>query len=82
MIIPLITHVLMSLVFYSIPNITRAEILFGVVLPADFRSRPEGRRAIRQFRFAVLLLSSRASLRDFDISKNAASAGEVPRAPC
>ncbi|PYS22236.1 MAG: hypothetical protein DMG11_26985 [Acidobacteria bacterium] len=39
----------------ALPYLTRREILFGVVVPADFRSRPEGRRAIRGFRFAVAI---------------------------
>jgi uncharacterized membrane protein len=54
MILPIAGHLLMSLVMLSIPYVTRREILFGVALPADFRSRPEGRRAVRSFRFAVL----------------------------
>jgi uncharacterized membrane protein len=67
---PLVAHVLMSLVMLSIPYLTRREILFGVVLPADFRSRREARRAIRMFQMtvaisaiagllAIVLLSSR-----------------------
>jgi len=50
---PLVAHVLMSLMMFVLPQMTRREILFGVVLPVDFRSRPEGRKAIRQFRLAV-----------------------------
>jgi uncharacterized membrane protein len=53
--IPLIAHLLMSLLMFAFPHMTRREILFGVVVPADFRSRPEGRRAIREFRFAVTI---------------------------
>jgi len=52
---PLVAHLLMSLAMFALPHVTRREILFGVVLPADFRSRPEGRKAIREFRFAVLI---------------------------
>ena len=51
--IPLITHLLMSILMLSVPHMTRREILFGVVVPVDFRSSPEGRRAVRAFRFAV-----------------------------
>jgi uncharacterized membrane protein len=53
--IPLVAHLFMSLAMLALPHVTRREILFGVVLPADFRSRPEGRKAIREFRFAVLI---------------------------
>src|SRR5262245_49756545 len=52
---PLIVLLLMSGFMFAIPHLTRREILFGVVLPADFRSRPEGRLAIRSFRFAVAI---------------------------
>lgn len=52
---PLVAHLLMSLLMFAIPHMTRREILFGIVLPADFRSSPEGLRAIRQFRFAVTI---------------------------
>ena len=55
LVIPLVAHLLMSLAMFALPHVTRREILFGVVLPADFRSRPEGRKAIREFRFAVLI---------------------------
>ena len=50
---PLLAHLLMSLAMFALPHVTRREILFGVVVPADFRSRPEGRKAIREFRVAV-----------------------------
>jgi uncharacterized membrane protein len=50
---PLAAHLLMSLMMFALPHLTRREILFGVVLPADFRERPEGRHAIRVFRIAV-----------------------------
>jgi uncharacterized membrane protein len=53
--IPLVAHLLMSLVMFALPHVTRREILFGVVVPADFRSRPEGRKAMREFRFAVAI---------------------------
>jgi uncharacterized membrane protein len=46
-------HLLISAVILSIPNMTRKEILFGVAVPIDFRSSPEGRRAIRIFRSVV-----------------------------
>jgi uncharacterized membrane protein len=52
---PLVAHVAMSLLMLALPHITRREILFGVVLPADFRSSPEGRKAVREFRFAVMI---------------------------
>jgi uncharacterized membrane protein len=48
-------HLLMSILILSIPNMTRREILFGVVVPIDFRSSPEGRRAIRIFRSVVAI---------------------------
>jgi uncharacterized membrane protein len=51
--IPLVAHLFMSLAMFALPHVTRREILFGVVVPADFRSRREGRKAIREFRFAV-----------------------------
>ena len=51
--LPLIAHLAMSLLMFALPHMTRREILFGVVVPVDFRSSPEGRRAIREFRFAV-----------------------------
>ena len=51
--IPLVPHLFMSLAMFALPHVTRREILFGVVVPADFRSRPEGRKAIREFRLAV-----------------------------
>jgi uncharacterized membrane protein len=53
--IPLVAHALMSLLMFALPHMTRREILFGVVVPADFRSSPEGRRAIREFRLAVVI---------------------------
>ena len=53
--LPLVAHLFMSLAMFSIPYLTRREILFGVVVPADFRSRPEGRRAIRVFQIAVAI---------------------------
>jgi uncharacterized membrane protein len=49
----LVFHLLVSVLILSIPNMTRSEILFGVVVPIDFRSSPEGRRAIRIFRSVV-----------------------------
>jgi uncharacterized membrane protein len=52
---PLVAHLVMSLMMFSLPHLTRREILFGLVLPADFRTRPAGRRAIRTFRFAVAI---------------------------
>jgi hypothetical protein len=51
----LVCHFLMSMAVLSIPYMTRREMLFGVVLPADFRQRPEGRRAIRAFQMTVVL---------------------------
>src|SRR5205814_8651342 len=42
---PMVAHLLMSLMMFALPYLTRREILFGVVLPGDFRSRPEGRHA-------------------------------------
>jgi len=53
--IPLLAHLLMSILMLSIPHMTRREILFGVLVPGDFRSTPEGRRAVREFRLAVLI---------------------------
>ena len=53
--IPLLAHLLMSLVMFSIPHMTRREILFGVMVPSDFRTSPEGTRAIRTFRAAVAI---------------------------
>jgi uncharacterized membrane protein len=53
--IPIITHLLMTMMMFSIPYLTRREILFGVVLPSDFRSRSEGRRAIRVFLATVAI---------------------------
>lgn len=52
---PLVALLLMSGFMFALPHLTRREILFGVVLPADFRSRPEGRLAIRRFRFVVAI---------------------------
>src|SRR5262245_47263131 len=52
---PLASHVLMSLIMLSIPHLTRRELLFGVIVPADFRERLEGRQAIREFRIAVAI---------------------------
>jgi uncharacterized membrane protein len=49
----LLVHFLMSLMMFLLPHLTRREILFGVVLPADFRSHPEGRHAIHVFQRAV-----------------------------
>jgi uncharacterized membrane protein len=55
MLMPLAAHLFMSLIILALPHLTRKEILFGVVLPADFRSRPAGRYAIRAFRIAVMI---------------------------
>lgn len=55
LLVPLGAHLLMSLAMLALPHVTRREILFGVVLPADFRSSQEGRRAIREFRWAVAI---------------------------
>ena len=55
LVIPLISHLLISLVVLSLPNLTRREILFGVVVPSGFRSSPDGRRAIRRYRSAVAI---------------------------
>ena len=51
----LVCHFSMSMAVFSIPYMTRREMLFGVVLPADCRRRPEGRRAIRAFQMTVVL---------------------------
>jgi len=51
----LVALLLMSGFMFALPHLTRREILFGVVLPADFRSRPEGRLAIRRFRLVVTI---------------------------
>ena len=51
--IPLVTHILLSLIMFALPHLTRREILFGVVVPIDFRSSPEGRRALRMYRSVV-----------------------------
>ena len=48
-------HLLISALILSIPNMTRKEILFGVAVPIDFRSSPEGRRTIRIFRSVVVV---------------------------
>jgi uncharacterized membrane protein len=53
MLIPLVAHVLMSLIMLALPYMTRREILFGVVVPEDFRSSPEGRGALHRFRWIV-----------------------------
>jgi len=53
--IPLVAHLLMSLIMLALPKMVRREILFGVVVGADFRSGPEARRAIRDFRLAILI---------------------------
>ena len=53
--IALLAHLLMSLLILSIPHLTHRQVLFGVVVPVDFRSSPEGRRAIRIFRRAVAI---------------------------
>src|SRR6185436_15693369 len=55
MAMPLVAHLLMSLMMFALPDLTRRELLFGVILPADFRARPEGRRAIRAFRITVAI---------------------------
>jgi len=52
---PLVSHALFSLVVLSIPHLTRREILFGVVVPLDFRSSPEGLRAVRMYRSVVAI---------------------------
>lgn len=49
------THLLISLLMLTLPYVTRREILFGVVVPADFRTRTEGRQAIRSFQFVVAI---------------------------
>jgi uncharacterized membrane protein len=54
-VIPIVAHLLMSLAMFSIPYMTRREILFGVIVPAGFRLRPEGRRAIRAFQMTVAI---------------------------
>jgi uncharacterized membrane protein len=51
----LIAHLLMSILILSMPHMTRKEILFGVVVPIDFRSSPEGRRALQLFRSVVMI---------------------------
>jgi uncharacterized membrane protein len=43
----------MSLIMFFLPHLTRREILFGVVLPADFRSGPDGRHSIHVFQRAI-----------------------------
>jgi len=55
LVIPLISHLLISLVVLSLPNLTRREILFGVIVPSGFRSSLDGRRVIRRFRSAVAI---------------------------
>ena len=54
---PFISQALLSLIILAIPHLTRREILFGVVVPVDFRSSPEGRRSIRMYRSVVALLA-------------------------
>src|SRR5579872_1465599 len=54
---PLASHAFLTLVILSIPHLTRREILFGVVVPVDFRSSAEGRRAIRRYRSVVAILA-------------------------
>ncbi len=51
----LIAHLAMSFLMFMLPHMTRREILFGIVVPADFRSRPEARRAIRHFQISVAI---------------------------
>lgn len=51
----LTSQALVSLLILSIPHLTRREILFGVVVPIDFRSSQEGRRAIRMYRSVVAI---------------------------
>jgi hypothetical protein len=53
LVIPILGHLLTSILVLAVPNLTRREILFGVLVPIDFRSSPEGRRAIRIFRSVV-----------------------------
>jgi uncharacterized membrane protein len=53
MLIEMVTHLLMTAAMFSIPYMTRREIIFGVVVPPGFRSRPEGHRAIRLFQMTV-----------------------------
>jgi uncharacterized membrane protein len=55
--IPLVTHILLSLIMFALPNLTRREILFGVVVPVDFRASSKGRQAISEFRFVVAILA-------------------------
>jgi uncharacterized membrane protein len=57
LVIPLAAHLLISMLILSMPRLTRREILFGVVLPIDFRSSLEGRRAIRMYRSVVAILA-------------------------
>ncbi len=69
--IPLVAHFLMSLMMLALPDLTPREILFGVLVPADFRRSLEGRGAVHRFRrivasvgaaglFAIPLLGSRS----------------------
>ncbi|MGH9645419.1 MAG: DUF1648 domain-containing protein [Bryobacteraceae bacterium] len=51
----LTSQALVSLLILSIPHLTRREILFGVVVPIDFRSSQDGRRAIRMYRSVVAI---------------------------
>ncbi len=53
--IPLVTHILLSLIMFALPHLTRREILFGVVVPVDFRSSSKGRHATGEFRFVVAI---------------------------
>jgi uncharacterized membrane protein len=50
-------NLLISALIFLIPNMTRREILFGVVVPVDFRSSAEGRHAIRMYRSVVAILA-------------------------
>jgi uncharacterized membrane protein len=53
--ITLVPHIVMSVLMFAIPHLTRREVLFGLVVPPDFRSQPEARSAIRSFRLAVAI---------------------------
>lgn len=51
--IGIVAQLLTGLCVFALPNITRREILFGVIVPDGFRSSPPGLRAVRVFRAAV-----------------------------
>lgn len=54
-IIPLAVLVLLGIMLFAIPNMTRREILFAVPVPPDFRKSCAGRRAVSVFRSTTVI---------------------------